>query len=868
MKVITTAMPSFRSALSDNDRFGVGEAESTVVKHSRNKPHQPPRNRTSQPQKEDSLTSSVKELAADLGGFNDWRGEDKKPRKKSSGSGRRGKTSRRVHDCSFRSSGTSSTACPSDFESPSPKPSPPGSTKQLDVESPKSAVDAPGEKRRGSMSERTSKVKNTTTQATMNKYKQLYEAILSDPANAFLFQENTSGEWVGLGDSVGSKGIGKPVKPPPHRPSGGRQATSNSSTTPASPKPSPTELECSRAMVTVDSQKTKSTSFHDEPAPRERPHRALSKSFNSSIGMSSDNKLSDPPLKLSGSFNSSFQSKVADALTVMTTTTMRPKKDDRVQKALDKAKATPVEKDGDPPEKKSAIEIEDLHLQDYSLDQSHPAKPKFGESMLTGVDDDKKKKRRRANSFSNTTPAADSERQLIRIIPSKGMKIEGGGAVNLGSGGSVAASISSITSELSELKPTKRSEQRRQENERSRSHQSGKSRPRSPSPTRKLRGSRSSRSSALLSDGDSSVSSSRSNRSSSSHRSSSSRRNRSRSSRRRGDDCNVSDDEDWEGHTKETAPPKKEKKGLFLRKISKIAGSVKKKIGLQGSHKFKLGEKARYRMSRIKDSLESFDPETKTAEGESILLRWCLLSNFLNISHFTILSAVEIVGIHVDAVLEMPYYTIVFDDGSRKQTNWANLIPISEFNKQHTELASVQEKPRSGSRFRSISRGWRRSSKRDLLEDEDEKSVSSNRSSRSNSSYRSASSHRSSSRSNGSRKPSSSSSRSKSRERSPSPTHKRRSDGEHRSSRRQSSRHASRPKSRSKRSPSPTSRGEPSRDRERRQPSRSKRDHRNETDSKDESTRRGDRRSRYGGERKPESSRSKRRAYTEEDAEC
>lgn len=452
-------MPPFRSALSDNDRFGAGEAEATTVKRSRNKPQPPRRVRTSQPQK-DSLTSSVKDLASDLGGFTDWRGDEKKPRKKSSGSGRRGKTSRRVHDCSFRSSGTSSTSCPSDLESPSPKPSPAGSTKQLNIESPTSAVDAPGEKRRGSMSEKTSKVNNTTTQAhqaTMNKYKQLYEAILSDPANAFLFQENTSGEWVGLGDSVGGKGTGKPAKPPPYRPISGRQASFNSSTTPASPKPSPTELEC-RVIVPVVSPKTKSTSFHDKPTTRERPHRALSKSFNSSFSRSSD-KLSDRPLNLSSSFNGSFQSKVADAVTVMTTATMKPKKDDRVQKALDKAKAASAETEDDPPEKKAAIEIDDLHLQDL-LDQSPPASPQFGESMLTGLGDETKK-RRRANSFSNTTPAADSERQLIRIIPSKGMKIEGGGKVNLGSGGSVAASISSITSDLSELKPTKRSEQKR-----------------------------------------------------------------------------------------------------------------------------------------------------------------------------------------------------------------------------------------------------------------------------------------------------------------------------------------------------------------------------------------------------------------------
>jgi len=256
------------------------------------------------------------------------------------------------------------------------------------------------------------------------------------------------------------------------------------------------------------------------------------------------------------------------------------------------------------------------------------------------------------------------------------------------------------------------------------------------------------------------------------------------------------DDDDWEGYTKETAPgEKKEKKGLFL-KIKRFAGGVKKSLGLQGVHKFKLGEKARYKMSRAKHSLESFDPNTQTAE-------------------------VEIVGIHIDAVLQIPFYTILFDDDSRKQTNWEMLIPIADWNqKGKTDLDSTafQEKPRAGSRFRSWSRS-RRMSERDLDEEaDDDKSISSCRSSRSvksTSSNKSSSSHRSTRSSSSSRK------KPRQRERSRSPIGHKGNDGRDSERRRSTKRHPPRSKT-PERSSSPTEHSLRS-DKEKRQPRRSKR---------------------------------------------
>jgi hypothetical protein len=52
---------------------------------------------------------------------------------------------------------------------------------------------------------------------------------------------------------------------------------------------------------------------------------------------------------------------------------------------------------------------------------------------------------------------------------------------------------------------------------------------------------------------------------------------------------------------------------------------------------------------------------------------------------------VEVVALHVDAVLEIPYYTIQLADGSRKRTNWDNLMTLSDYKKFKSASATVNE---------------------------------------------------------------------------------------------------------------------------------------------------------------------------------
>lgn len=59
--------------------------------------------------------------------------------------------------------------------------------------------------------------------------------------------------------------------------------------------------------------------------------------------------------------------------------------------------------------------------------------------------------------------------------------------------------------------------------------------------------------------------------------------------------------------------------------MKKLAGKVKNTLeklgGISGVHKFKVGERARYRVTKVPSRcLDVYDPETKTVEGESILL--------------------------------------------------------------------------------------------------------------------------------------------------------------------------------------------------------------------------------------------------------
>merc|ERR1712176_1431687 len=87
-------------------------------------------------------------------------------------------------------------------------------------------------------------------------------------------------------------------------------------------------------------------------------------------------------------------------------------------------------------------------------------------------------------------------------------------------------------------------------------------------------------------------------------------------------------------------------------------------------------------------------------------------------------------GIHIDAVLEIPFYTILFDDGPRKQTNWEKLVPLADWDqkgKADFDSTTFQEKPRGNLRFRSWSRSRRLSWGVRDDEADDDKSTSSYR---------------------------------------------------------------------------------------------------------------------------------------------
>mmetsp|Transcript_23325 Transcript_23325/g.41789 ORF Transcript_23325/g.41789 Transcript_23325/m.41789 type:complete len:740 (-) Transcript_23325:418-2637(-) len=124
---------------------------------------------------------------------------------------------------------------------------------------------------------------------------------------------------------------------------------------------------------------------------------------------------------------------------------------------------------------------------------------------------------------------------------------------------------------------------------------------------------------------------------------------------------------------------RKNGKGLFG-KIKNFAGMVKTKCLPGGVHKYKPGEMARYRPRKISKSLKSYvDPHTQTVQ-------------------------VWIIAVHIDAVMEIPYYTIGLPDETTKQTNWDTLIPLSEYVRSSTAAAGQQrqENNRSVSRSRSI----------------------------------------------------------------------------------------------------------------------------------------------------------------------
>ena len=142
-----------------------------------------------------------------------------------------------------------------------------------------------------------------------------------------------------------------------------------------------------------------------------------------------------------------------------------------------------------------------------------------------------------------------------------------------------------------------------------------------------------------------------------------------------------------------------------------------------------------------------------------------------------------VIAVHVDAVLELPYYTISLPDNTRKHTNYNNLMTLSDYKKKMASLGRMDRednrrgrlaeneeedldsswsftrtlsnlrsssrgrsrslsKPRSGSAVGDRSSSRRRQSRtgscRSPSHDDEDRSHSSRRSSRSNSSRRSS----------------------------------------------------------------------------------------------------------------------------------
>jgi len=146
---------------------------------------------------------------------------------------------------------------------------------------------------------------------------------------------------------------------------------------------------------------------------------------------------------------------------------------------------------------------------------------------------------------------------------------------------------------------------------------------------------------------------------------------------------------------------KKEKKGLF-RKMKKF---VSKKVLKSEKSKFDVGDRARYITGKGKDSYESMDQDPKTVD-------------------------VIIVGVHIDAVLMIPYYTILLPNGSKKQTDMERLLPWKEggsyphnhgpSNSSHREGSSHSSSGgRSSSRHRASSSSRSSSRPRDHHSDRD-----------------------------------------------------------------------------------------------------------------------------------------------------
>ena len=103
------------------------------------------------------------------------------------------------------------------------------------------------------------------------------------------------------------------------------------------------------------------------------------------------------------------------------------------------------------------------------------------------------------------------------------------------------------------------------------------------------------------------------------------------------------------------------KKGGFFQRIKNLAGKVKTTLGVTGVHKFQLGESARYKTLKVKNK------------------SWMIAEGTYDVE--TLTASVDIVAVHIDAVLEMPYYTVQLSDGSLKRTNWDKLMTLSDYKK-------------------------------------------------------------------------------------------------------------------------------------------------------------------------------------------
>jgi len=509
--------------------------------------------------------------------------------------------------------------------------------------------------------ERTNKFSNTTM-ATMSKYKQLYEAMLEDAVMESGGKDGTA--WEGLGDDdKGSKTEESKV----------RRALADAARVHNSSIANKSAFHVSSSFGSNSSSSGSERSIGQDRDRRHDSQRAV--------------------VAKKASFHSQGGSRQGSSTLLCIDEENRDK--DKVMIPCTPNCTVLADETID------GLQVEELLLED-NVDVDN--------SPDVALDDHRHGEDRTA--VVSTDPAADYDENCLvnndrQIVPTGRKKKRAGGEdpqaevvhrssnmhSSVASGGMDLEKTTSLHSGIlaaidagSELKPTKKpsfhknendeKRHRHQNNEKRHHHNHHRSRrkarksqspsrkkSRSPSTDKRQSSSRRDRSSSRGPSSDASVGSQRSSRSNRSTQSNSSRRrglSRSRSgSRRRQNDTEGDDDvsnQPTSSISTNEAENAKPKKGLF-RKIKKLAGKV---LGISSVHKYGLGERARYRVGRVPKrgsrNAEGYDAETASLE-------------------------VEIMALHIDAVLDMPYYTIRLPDGSRKQTNWDNLMPLPEYRK-------------------------------------------------------------------------------------------------------------------------------------------------------------------------------------------